>query len=169
MHANDHAREPHDVRAHLAAAVDTERFGERIAAGLERGVVVTLSGDLGTGKTTLVRGMLRGLGWTGAVKSPTYTLVEHYILSRLYFYHFDFYRLDNPDEWEGAGFGDYFGEDSVCVVEWPERVGSHLPAADLAIDIAYAGSSSDAGREVRCTAHSAAGARCLTAARDRSS
>lgn len=151
------------MHVHLASATDTEAFGARVASALRPGMVVTLSGELGAGKTTLVRGMLRSLGWRGPVKSPTYTLVEHYVLSRLYFYHFDFYRLDNADEWETAGFADYFGDESVCVVEWPERVGSHLPSPDLAIDIAYAGSSSDAGRNLSCIAHSLAGERCLSA------
>lgn len=163
MHVDSSERDLRAMRAHVASATDMEAFGARIATGLRPGIVVTLSGELGAGKTTLVRGMLRGLGWTGPVKSPTYTLVEHYVLSRLYFYHFDFYRLDDPDEWETAGFGDYFGDDSVCVVEWPERVGSHLPAADLTIDITYAGSSSDAGRNVSCIAHSPVGERCLSA------
>jgi len=151
------------VRMHLGAADDTEALGARIAASLHPRMVITLCGELGAGKTTLVRGMLRGLGWSGAVKSPTYTLVEHYHLERLYFYHFDFYRLNDPDEWETAGFGDYFGDDTVCVIEWPQRAGSHLPQPDLAIDIVYAGTTSDQGRDVVCTAHSPAGERCLSA------
>jgi tRNA threonylcarbamoyl adenosine modification protein YjeE len=83
-------------------------------------MIVTLSGDLGTGKTTLTRGLLRALGWTASVKSPTYTLVEHYPFSSLYFYHFDFYRFIDPEEWETAGLSECFREDAVCVIEWPE-------------------------------------------------
>jgi tRNA threonylcarbamoyladenosine biosynthesis protein TsaE len=79
-----------------------------------------------------VRGCLRALGWKGRVKSPTYTLVEHYPLSSLYFYHFDFYRFADPREWETAGLADCFRSDAACVVEWPERVGDLLPPADLA-------------------------------------
>ena len=80
-------------------------------------MIVTLDGDLGTGKTTLVRGLLRARGIAGPIKSPTYTLVEHYPISSLYFYHFDFYRFTNPYEWESAGISDYFSDDAVCIVE----------------------------------------------------
>jgi tRNA threonylcarbamoyladenosine biosynthesis protein TsaE len=82
----------------LPDAAATERAGAALARVLAPGMVVTLAGDLGAGKTTLARGVLRALGWKGAVKSPTYTLVEHYPLSNLYFYHFDFYRFDAADE-----------------------------------------------------------------------
>jgi tRNA threonylcarbamoyladenosine biosynthesis protein TsaE len=123
-------------------------------------MIVTLQGDLGTGKTTLVRGLLRALGVSGAVKSPTYTLVEHYMVSSLYFYHFDFYRFANPDEWDYAGMSDYFRDDAVCIVEWPERVGDRLPAPDLALSLSYA---ADDGRDVAATAYTAAGERCVTA------
>lgn len=123
-------------------------------------MIVTLQGDLGTGKTTLVRGLLRALGVGGAVKSPTYTLVEHYMVSSLYFYHFDFYRFTNPNEWDYAGMSDYFRDDAVCIVEWPERVGDRLPAPDLALSLSYA---ADDGRDVAAIAHTAAGERCVTA------
>ena len=123
-------------------------------------MIVTLQGDLGTGKTTLVRGLLRALGVSGAVKSPTYTLVEHYMVSSLYFYHFDFYRFTNPNEWDYAGMSDYFRDDAVCLVEWPERVGHRLPAPDLALSLSYA---ADDGRDVAAIAHTAAGERCVTA------
>src|SRR5438105_15054027 len=82
----------------------SEYAGARIARGLRGGMTVTLSGGLGVGKTTMVRGMLRGLGWTGPVKSPSYVLVEHYAISSLYLYHFDFYRFDNAEEWDSTGF-----------------------------------------------------------------
>jgi tRNA threonylcarbamoyladenosine biosynthesis protein TsaE len=123
-------------------------------------MIVTLQGDLGTGKTTLVRGLLRALGVSGAVKSPTYTLVEHYMVSSLYFYHFDFYRFTNPNEWDYAGMSDYFRDDAVCLVEWPERVGDRLPVPDLALSLSYA---ADDGRDVAAIAHTAAGERCVTA------
>lgn len=123
-------------------------------------MLVTLQGELGSGKTTLVRGVLRARGVEGAVKSPTYTLVEHYPVSSLYFYHFDFYRFMSEDEWDDAGFREYFRDDSVCLVEWPERVASLLPAPDLALSLSYGASE---GRELLVAAHSAAGERCLTA------
>jgi tRNA threonylcarbamoyladenosine biosynthesis protein TsaE len=124
-------------------------------------MLVTLAGDLGTGKTTLVRGMLRALGFGGLVKSPTYTLVEHYALSSLYFYHFDFYRMADPEEWSGAGFEEYFRPDAVCVAEWPERAGDRLPAPDLAIRLAYDAGGPDAGRNMTLVARTEAGAGCM--------
>ena len=123
-------------------------------------MVLTLRGELGSGKTTLVRGLLRARGVSGPVKSPTYTLVEHYPISSLYFYHFDFYRFVNPDEWEPAGMSDYFRDDAVAIVEWPERVGDRLPAPDLALSLSYAARG---GRALVAEAHSLAGERCLNA------
>jgi tRNA threonylcarbamoyladenosine biosynthesis protein TsaE len=124
-------------------------------------MVVTLQGELGTGKTTFVRGLLRARGIRGAVKSPTYALVEHYPISSLYFFHFDFYRFTNPNEWDSAGMSDYFRDDAVCLVEWPERVGDRLPKPDLALSLSYA--DEDEGRDVVAVAHTADGERCLTA------
>jgi tRNA threonylcarbamoyladenosine biosynthesis protein TsaE len=124
--------------------------------------VVTLHGDLGTGKTTLVRGALRKLGWAGAVKSPTYTLVEHYAFSSLYFYHFDFYRFADPNEWETAGLAEYFRDDAVCLVEWPERVAELLPLADLEVTLTHPGGDAT-GRELELTDHTEAGKRCRAA------
>ena len=124
-------------------------------------MVVTLAGDLGAGKTTLVRGLLRKLGWKGPVKSPTYTLVEYYPLSSLYFYHFDFYRFADPEEWETAGLAELFRRDSACIVEWPERVANLLPQPDLAIVLTHAGE----GRDLVAASRSVAGDRCLAAIR----
>ena len=144
-------------RTALADPAATMQLGARLVRGMRGGMVFTLTGDLGTGKTTLVRGMLRALGWTGSVKSPTYTLVEHYLFSSLYFYHFDFYRLQDSSEWETGGFSEYFRADAICVIEWPERVSQFLPSVDLAIALDYA----DAGRKVRLLASSVAGSACL--------
>ena len=145
---------------HLADAAATQTLGARLAPALTGGMIVTLAGDLGTGKTTLVRGLLRARGVEGAVKSPTYTLVEHYLISSLYFYHFDFYRFTNQNEWDSAGMSDYFRSDAVCIVEWPERVGDRLPHPDLALSLSYA--DDDGGRDVVATAHTPDGERCLT-------
>ncbi len=106
-----------------------------------------LRGDLGAGKTTVVRGLLRGLGYAGRVKSPTYTLLEPYELSRLHLYHFDFYRLEDPNEWLKSGFREYFNEASACVVEWPERAGLLLPRPDLDLHLEFAGSGRRAALE----------------------
>ena len=148
---------------HLDDAAATEGAGARLAPNLRPGIVVTLSGELGTGKTTLVRGCLRRLGWRGPVKSPTYTLVEHYPFSSLYFYHFDFYRFADPSEWETAGLAECFRDDSVCVVEWPERIGSLLPPPDLALTLAHPVDARRSGRDLALHARTEAGERCLRA------
>ncbi|HNJ76414.1 MAG TPA: tRNA (adenosine(37)-N6)-threonylcarbamoyltransferase complex ATPase subunit type 1 TsaE [Azospira sp.] len=128
---------------------------------LRPGMVVYLDGDLGAGKTTLVRAMLRALGHTGPVKSPTYTLVEVYVVSSIYWYHFDFYRFNVPEEFVDAGLGEYFRSDSVCLVEWPDKAAGFVPAADLVVALDFAGSAGEA-RRVRLAAASAEGVRCLT-------
>ena len=141
----------------------TAAAGARLAPALAGGMVVTLSGELGSGKTTLVRGLLRAHGWQGPVKSPTFTVVESYSLSRLYFYHFDFYRFADPEEWETAGLADCFRDDSVCLIEWPERVATHLPLPDLALRFQWPAGAEASGRTLSIVAHTAAGERCLKA------
>ena len=130
-------------RAFLPDAEATMRAGRRLAEALRatgsetrRGLnSVHLSGPLGAGKTTLVRGLVRGLGHAGPVKSPTYTLVEPYELEDLDVYHFDLYRLAAPRELDDFGARDYFREGALCVVEWPERGEGVLPSADLALGL----------------------------------
>lgn len=146
----------------LPDADATLRAGAALGAALEPGMVVTLRGELGAGKTTFARGVLRGRGWTGPVKSPSYALVEHYPLSNLYLYHFDFYRFDDPAEWDDAGLADCFRDDSVCLVEWPERVSERLPTADVAITLSHPPAGA-AGRRLDAAATTGAGERCLTA------
>lgn len=112
-----------------------EAIGAALARGLRHASLVTVSGPLGAGKTTLVRGLLRALGHTGAVKSPTFTLVESYPFNGGELHHFDLYRLQDPAELELIGWRDYLGGGNVCLVEWPERAGALLPEADIAIII----------------------------------
>lgn len=135
----------------------TLALGNRLAAVIEPGLYVALSGDLGSGKTTLARGILRGLGYQGKVKSPTYTLVELYNLSKLDLYHFDFYRFNDPREWLDSGFRDHFEPCNVCLVEWPERVRDLLPVPDLKISLNVEGD----GRRIRVAAQTEHGKLCL--------
>ena len=140
----------------LPAEADTLALGADLAAALRPGLVVYLRGDLGSGKTTLARGILRGLGFEGRVKSPTFTLVEAYKFSSLYLYHFDFYRFEDPQELADAGFQEYFGEEALCLIEWPEKA-SGLPAADVDIHLRPSGT----GRAVALRAGTEAGTQCL--------
>jgi len=128
-----------------------------LAPHLRGGMVIFLCGDLGAGKTTLARGILRGLGVLERVKSPTFTLVEPYALSSLYLYHFDFYRFERTEEWADAGFREYFNADSICLVEWPEKAGAQLPAPDVRIEMEV----EREGRSVTLNAYSQAGLHCL--------
>jgi tRNA threonylcarbamoyladenosine biosynthesis protein TsaE len=117
----------------------TARLGAALAAGIAPGRALHLLGELGSGKTTLVRGLLRALGIKGPVKSPTYTWVEPYTVSRLDLYHFDFYRFEDRTEWLSSGLREYFRPDAVCIVEWPERLAGLLPAPDIEIRLSYDG------------------------------
>ncbi len=159
-------KDPVPFECFLEDASATEALGARLAAHLRGGMVVALSGDLGAGKTTLVRGMLRALGISGPVKSPSYALVEEYLCSglnfKLYLYHFDFYRVKDLSEWDSGGFSEYFRDDSVCVIEWPEKLGDRLPPADLAVFLRLSAVSAE-GRQARIVAHTEAGAACLVA------
>ncbi|QFU02549.1 tRNA threonylcarbamoyladenosine biosynthesis protein TsaE [Halomonas sp. THAF5a] len=125
-------------------------FGACLGRALEGHGRVHLTGELGAGKTTLTRGILRAYGHAGAVKSPTYTLVEPYALDDVLVHHFDLYRLGDPEELEFIGGRDLLADDALCVIEWPERGEGWLPAPDLEVRLSLA----EAGREARLEARS---------------
>ncbi len=111
--------------------------GARLLQDCSSGGIITLSGDLGAGKTTLVRGVLRGLGYQGHVRSPTYTLIEPYQLAALTVAHFDLYRLADAEELEYLGYRDFLNAQTVCLVEWPEMARQYFDQADLDLTIDY--------------------------------
>lgn len=133
------------MKRYLADESATLALGVELAQQFSNGGVILLRGDLGAGKTTLVRGILRALGYGGAVKSPTYTLIESYHLQGKDIYHFDLYRLGDPEELEYLGGRDYFDSNALCLIEWPERAAGFLPQADAIITLSYHNS----GREVK--------------------
>ena len=135
----------------------TLRLGAACAAGAANGLTLHLRGELGAGKTTLVRGLLRALGYLGRVKSPTYTLVEPYTDLRLNLYHFDFYRFKDRSEWLSSGFREFFNAESLCIVEWPERAGDLIAAPDLDIALAYQGDAHAQTRSATLCAHTPSG------------
>ena len=162
-HPRDHSQPPakaHWTSTYLPGESATAGLGAKLAAGIEPGMRIYLRGDLGSGKTTLIRGFLRALGVKDTVKSPSYALVELYVVSRLDLYHFDFYRFLDAREFEDAGLAAYFHGAGVCLVEWPERAGDALPRPDVELTLAYAGD----GREISAKAYSQAGERCLAKA-----
>lgn len=112
-------------------------LGASLITACEHGGVITLSGELGTGKTTLVRGALESRGISSGVRSPTYTLVEFYPFDHFAVAHFDLYRLADPEELEYLGYRDYLDPNTLCFIEWPERAAGYLTAIDLAIELEY--------------------------------
>ncbi len=123
------------MRLALNSEQETEAYGAELWSTLPEKTIVFLRGSLGAGKTTLVRGFLRAAGFKGAVKSPTYTLVEEYDITGRKIFHFDLYRLKDPEELEWIGIQDYFSENAVCFIEWPEMGTGMLPEADIEIEI----------------------------------
>ena len=121
----------------LANEDNTLQFGQHIAKQFTAGGIIYLTGDLGAGKTTFVRGFLKAFNHYGPVRSPTYTLVEPYQFEEQEIYHFDLYRLGDPEELEYAGCRDYFHKNALCLIEWPEKAYGYLPSADLSINLSY--------------------------------
>ena len=145
---------------------DTEAFAARLAdLPALRHAFIELHGDLGAGKTTFVRHLLRALGVTGRIKSPTYAVVEpHEVVGpdgTLNIWHFDFYRFSDPREWEDAGFRDIFAGPGLKLAEWPEKAAGHLPTADLALTI---DTMADETRNISITANTATGRELLQGA-----
>jgi tRNA threonylcarbamoyladenosine biosynthesis protein TsaE len=149
----------HDITLALADETATLALGARLGQAIETGQTLYFHGNLGAGKTTLVRGLLHGLGHSGKVKSPTYTLVEPYVISGLNLYHFDLYRFNDPEEWEAAGFRDYFNAESICLVEWPEKARELLPDPDIDIEL----TPQAGGRQAKLTANTVSGEQTLKA------
>jgi len=147
---------------HLADESATIAMGNKLAdivkKSLKQGIVVYLYGDLGAGKTTLTRGFVQGMGHNGHVKSPTYTLVEPYDLDEWQVFHFDLYRLSDPEELEYMGIRDYFADNCCCFIEWPEKGHGMIKAPDLQINLAY----SDEQRTLSVQAKTALGEQVLT-------
>jgi tRNA threonylcarbamoyladenosine biosynthesis protein TsaE len=141
----------------LADESATLALARRLAARLQPGMVIYLRGDLGAGKTTLVRGVLNALGYGGRVKSPTYTLVEPYRIAGLDLRHFDLYRLHDEEEWEAAGFRDEFDGHNIFFIEWPEHALGLIPEADLKINFEILAQS----RHVEIQANTPTGRECI--------
>ena len=146
-----------DITLILDNEVATLACGDKFSCIMANGLVVYLHGDLGAGKTTFVRGVLHGLGHVGKVKSPTYTLVEPYIIFNYNIYHFDLYRFIDEEEWDAAGFRDYFNAQSICMIEWPEKAENVLPEADIHVHL----SLYQNGRKVHFSAGSPLGKKCI--------
>lgn len=141
----------------LKDAEATEEFGRKVASFCGADTVLFLYGDLGTGKTTFVRGFLNALGCPEKIKSPTYTLVEHYEVSDQTIYHFDLYRLDNPQELTFIGIDEYFSNGTIVLIEWPEKAGNYIPKPDLSLFLKMV----EDGRELILKSHNKKGAKLL--------
>jgi tRNA threonylcarbamoyladenosine biosynthesis protein TsaE len=136
----------------------SEKIAARLAACVVSPLVLTFRGEIGAGKTTLIRALLRCLGVTGAIKSPTFSLIESYQTRHLQIHHFDLYRVHDASELDYIGFRDYFSDETVCCVEWPERAGHGLEHVDVEFSLDFKGN----GREMHARACSLAGISLLS-------
>jgi tRNA threonylcarbamoyladenosine biosynthesis protein TsaE len=157
-----------DITLQLDDEAATLACGARFASVLAPGLNIYLHGDLGAGKTTFVRGVLHAVGHVGKVKSPTYTLVEPYevepnVKYKCQLYHFDLYRFIDEEEWDAAGFREYFNPQSICMIEWPEKAVRVLPEPDVHVRLSLynTGRSNNIGRKVQFSAGSILGKQCL--------
>ncbi|MFZ1767537.1 MAG: tRNA (adenosine(37)-N6)-threonylcarbamoyltransferase complex ATPase subunit type 1 TsaE [Candidatus Nitrotoga sp.] len=158
MHNQNNSR----ISLPLADEVATVAFAARLAPGIKPGMVIYLRGNLGAGKTTLVRALLHAMGYIGRVKSPTYTLLELYQAGGLHLRHFDLYRFHDASEWDAAGFRDEFDGRNVCLVEWPEKAQGLVPQADMEITLEILSTETVCnGRNIEVLAISQAGRECL--------
>ncbi len=132
------------MRFILNSAEETEAFGAQLFQFLPEKCMIFLLGDLGAGKTTLVRGFIRAAGHAGTVKSPTYNIVEEYRLQNRLVFHFDLYRLRDPEELEWIGIDDYLQQKSICFIEWPAKGEGYLGAPDIILSL----TGSEEGREI---------------------
>ncbi len=146
-----------DFSIELADEIAQVAFGVQLGQACDGQGVIFLQGTLGMGKTTLTRGILQAYGHQGAVKSPTYTLVEPYQLVDKQVYHFDLYRLADPEELEYMGIRDYFDDDALCVIEWPDKGAGVLPEPDITLTLDKAGE----GRNALLQAQTVKGAEIL--------
>ena len=146
-----------DTNYDLKDEGETLRLAENMAGYLCPGMNLYLKGELGAGKTTFVRGLLRGLSYQDKVKSQTYTLVEPYSFDKFTIYHFDLYRFKDEIEWDDAGFREYFNNSSICLVEWPEKAGHILPDPDILIELSHASH----GRHLHLIGYTSIGVECL--------
>ena len=133
---------------HIASETETEQFGEAIGRAAEPGSVIALIGDLGTGKTTLTKSIARGLGVTETVTSPTFTIIREYRSGRMPLYHFDVYRIGDPDEMFELGYEEYFYGDGLCVVEWADKIEELLPEDTKIIRLSYGGAEEERLAEI---------------------
>lgn len=135
----------------------TLELGYKLSKNLSKGLLIFLKGELGAGKTTLVRGLLIALGYKGRVKSPSYSLLEQYNFEAVTFNHFDLYRFHSPQEWISAGFNEYINNDDITLIEWPEKAFGVLCKPDISLEILYEGESS---RRINIVALTKKGTQC---------